>query len=425
MVSAAEQAAISVPTDPYAHFKKYVSKGFNVPIPGPSAYIDPDPAGFRSTLADHGFGYWGYSLNAWTYDLQNSSKVDGRQVYVGQRPTLTSYNYLYGTYDLSRHGIENGQISAALANVYTTWAAAGPNMTRIGVLQYYQTFGDGKVEMTVGNLANSFTYVGIYVGGNLASGTFGVNASIPSQVGMSSTFLARPGANFKFDLGGGFYDMVGVQRSVNPDGAAMEQDQNKVGVEFGGDNIGNLYINELGFRRSAAPGKSDTWVRTGYFRNTSDFNSRKTPETRDDGNYAAYLLADRQVFSLADSPTQVARGIYAGFSVMHAPADINTFTNYGELRIYAKGLFDRRPSDMLSFVMTHTEFSDYAVDAARAAGSPTENASSAVSLSYSGQVYRGITLTAGFSYIDHPRPVATSDEQDSGVNFQLGAHIYF
>lgn len=419
-------ASAAVPaSDPYARFKQYVTKGFNVPIPGPSAYIDPDPMGLRSALANEGIGYWGYSLNAWTYDTRNSSKVDGRQVYSGQKATLTSYNYLYGTYDLGPLGIGGGQLSASIANVYTTWAAAGPNMTRVGILQYYQSIADGRVELTVGNLANSFTYTGIYVGGNLASGTFGVNASIPSQVGVSSTFLARPGVNVKFNLGNGFYDMAGVQRSVNPDGPSAEQNANPSGLSWAGHHVGNVWIDELGYRRSATPDARDSWVRAGYFRNTSDYLSKKTPGTRQDDNYAVYLLADHQFVRLGDTPAQSARGIYVGASIMHAPADINTFTRYSELRIYSKGPFDARPADMLSFVASRNDFSDYAVKAAKAAGAPTHDESTAVSLSYSGMVVRGVTLTGGVSYIDHPRPVATSDDQRSGLNVQVGAHIYF
>jgi porin len=413
------------PPGPYARFNQFTTKGFNVPIPGPAAYIDPDPMGLRSALAEKGFGYWGYSLNALTYDVNNHGRTDGRQVYSGQKTSLTSYNYLYLTYDLSRYGISDGQLSMSLANVYTTWVSAGPDMFRVGVLQYYQTLFNKHVEVTVGNLANSFTYVGIYVGGNLASGTFGVNASIPSQVGMSSTFLARPGVNMKFNFGHGFYDMVGVQRSVNPDGAVVEQDRNPTGVSFAGNHVGNLFINELGYRRSAAVDKPDTWVRTGYMKNTSDFSSRKDPGTRDDKNYAAYLLADRQFIPLGDSALTPARGIYSGFSAMYAPAALNSFSRYFEWRLYVKGPFDARPYDMLSFVASRNVFSKYAVRNARLADSQVENESTAVSLSYSGSVARGVTLTGGFSYINHPRPVATDDEQGHGLNVQVGAHIYF
>jgi porin len=419
-------APAAPPADPYARFSKYITKGLNVPIPGPAAYIDPDPKGLRSRLDDNGWGYWGYSLNALTYDVRNHGHTDnGNQVYSGQKSTLTSYNYLYTSYDLSRHGIENGQLSAALVDVYTNWKPAGPNMVRLGMLQYYQTFGGGRVELALGNLGSSFTYVGTYVGGNLASGTFGVNASIPSQVGMSSTFLARPGVNVKINFGNGFYDMFGYHRSVNPDGSAAEQNANPYGPSLAGDHVGNLWVNEFGFRRKASPQDRDTWVRAGYIRNYSDYQSKKTPGTRQDDNHAAYLLADRQLFRLGDTPAQAGRGIYGGFSYMYAPADINTFTEYDELRIYAKGPFDARPNDMLSFVISRNVFSEYAIRNARAVGIPTEHESTAVSLSYSGSVARGVTLTGGFSYINHPRPVTTSDTQESGLNLQLGAHIYF
>jgi porin len=414
------------PADDYARFGKLITKGFSMPIPGPAAYIDPDPGGFRSRLADNGWGYWGFSLNTLTYDARNHGRTyGGSQVYSGQKATLSSQNFLFVTYDLQRHGIENGQLSAALVNIYANWEPAGPNTTRIGQFQFYRTFKQGKVELMLGNLTSSFMYVGTHVGGNLASGTFGVSASVPSQVGMSTSFLARPGANIRINLGGGFYDMFGYHRSINPDGHPAEKHANPTGLSLAGDHVGNLWVNEFGFRRKASPEQRDVWVRGGYIRNYSDYQSRRVPGTRQDDNHAAYLLADGQLRSLATSAGQASRGLYAGFSYMYAPADINTFTEYNELRLYAKGPFNARPNDMLSLVVSRNVFSEYAIRNARSAGLPTEYASTALSLSYSGSILRGVTLTGGVSYIDHPRPVSTYDLQRSGLNLQTAVHVFF
>jgi porin len=52
-------------------------------------------------------------------------------------------------------------------------------------------------------------------------------------------------------------------------------------------------INEFGYRKEAAPGQLATWVRAAPMFNTSQyvnyaFGGRRT------GDYAAYILADRQ-----------------------------------------------------------------------------------------------------------------------------------
>ena len=95
-------------------------------------------------------------------------------------------------------------------------------------------------------------------------------------------------------------------------------------------------INELGYRKEAAPGQLATWVRAAPMFNTSRytdfaFGGRST------GNYGAYFLADQQFVQLAPMAGQAARGVYAGVSAMYAPPEFNRFSQYYELR----ALWDR------------------------------------------------------------------------------------
>jgi porin len=388
-------------------FDPYRIKGFNIVLPSPRGTIDPDPGGLRSTLADSGIGYLGWLHTNLTYDVRNKGRTDGAQVYSGQKGTVTQYGFVYLTYDLGRVGLDGGQLVASGTLTETSWAPAGPSAVSVGILQWYQPFFDKKVELTVGYLANSFTYTGTYVGGNLAGGLFGVSANIPAQTGMSTTLITRPGANIKLNLGNGFYNQSGIQRSVNPGGAIAERGANPSGLTWRGNNIGTLILEEFGYRKPAAVGQPETWVRAGYTYNTTGYTNLKTPgSTRH--NFSWTLLADRQIVQLGDSAATAARGVYGGFSLMYAPPEANRFSRYYEARFYMKGPFASRPSDMISLVATRNKFSKYAIRNAQAAGIETVSQS-----------------TVGSSYIDHPKPVTTTASQKSALTANGALIIYF
>lgn len=402
----------------------YSPKGWNIRMPEPAGTIDPDPFNFRSKLADNGFGWFGWTNNSVSYDFHNHGRSPLPQVYNGQKATWYSVNFFYLTYDLSRVGLNGGQLVASTSFIRVNWEPIGPSQRfRVGVLEWYQPLFDGRVELNIGYLSNSFNYTGTNVGGNIAGGTFGVSASIPTQTGMSSTLATRPGVNVKTYLGGGFYNQVGVQRSLDPAGLVTEVTQTNTGagLGWGGADTGLLYLEEFGLRRNGGPGQRDIWLRAGYTYNTSDFESLSAPGTRAH-NYMFTLLGDYQVYQVGDS----ARGIYAGFSIMHSPASVNRFTDYYEARLYAKGLFSSRPADMISFIVNQNRFSKYAIqDAVLAGRTLTVDKTTTVSLGYTAKVYSGVYVTAGVSYVDHPRPISTIPSQKSAITGSTSLLVYF
>jgi len=421
----AKSSPIVAPSgDPYARFMKYLPKGFSIRMPGPGNYIDRDPGGFRSMLADNGIGYVGWTNTSLSYDFRNQGEVSGSQVYGGQKKTFNSYNFLFLTYDLGKVGIKGGQLTLSGSYTYTSWEPAGPTALAVGEIKYYQSLFDDRVELAVGYLGNSLVYTGIYVGGNLAVGTFGVNSNIATQTGQGSTAVSRPGVNVKVNLGGGFYNLAGVQRSLNPQGVLQEREENPGGLGWAGDNVGALYLEELGYRRSAAPGAPETWLRAGGSYNTSGYANLKSPGNTDH-NYSLYFLADRQLLQFGSVGMGAARGLYGGVSAMYAPPSVNRFSQYYEVRAYIRGPFASRPFDMISLVATQNRFGKYSVRNAEASGGHAAEQATSISLGYTANVFHGVFVTAGASYIDNPRAVTPTSDQKSALTGVATAFVWF
>jgi len=410
--------------DPYARFLQYSPKGFNIRLPGPANYIDRDPGGFRSKLADIGIGYMGWTNTSLSYDFRNQGEIRGSQVYAGQKETLTSYNFLFLTYDLGKIGIKGGQLTLGGTYTYVNWNAIGPTALNVGEIKYYQSLFNNRVELTAGYLGNSFVYTGIYIGGNLAGGTFGFNSNIPSQTGQSNTTKARPGLNVKVHIGGGFYNIVGVQRSINPKGVLMEREVNPSGLGWAGDNVGTLFLEELGYRRAAAQGAPETWIRVGGSYNTSGYTSLKSPG-KAEHNYSLLFLADRQLLQFGSVGMGASRGLYGGVSVMYAPPSVNRFSQYYETRAYIRGPFASRPFDMISLVATQNRFGKYSVRNAEANGGYAAEQTTSISLGYTANVFHGVFVTAGASYVDNPRAVTATSDQKSALTGTAILFVYF
>ena len=157
-----------------------------------------------------------------------------------------------------------------------------------------------------------------------------------SRLGISAYAWTTPGINIKINGPEGFYNKVGIQRASNPDGPFAEKTANPSGLEWSTPNSGVLVINEVGYRKEAAPGQLATWVRAAPMFNTSRYIDFAVGG-RSTGNYGAYFLADHQFVQLAPMAGQAARGVYAGVTAMYAPPEFNRFSQYYELR----ALWDR------------------------------------------------------------------------------------
>src|SRR6476646_3409341 len=406
----------TAPATPTPDFQSLRIKGLTIALPGPQDTIDPDFAGIRSSLAALGIGYIGYSSNSFFDNMLPAERTTlGQQVYSGQKPTFFTNNVMQMTYDLSRYGISDGQIVVGGIYNFDTWEPGGPNASSLATLSYYQTFLNRQVELKVGYLANAVEYWGPLLAGNLSSGIFGPSGSIPVEAGLSAWAWTKPGVNIKVNGPDGLYNKFGVQVASSPDGPVAEKIANSTGLDWSTPNSGSLAIEEVGYRKEAAPGQLATWVRAAGIVNDSryvdfEFGGRNT------GNYAAYVLADRQFVQLAPVAGHAARGWYAGVTAMYAPPEFNRFSQYYEFRLYGIGLLPSRPTDMVSVVVSRNVFSHYLVDAALQRGQLAHTGNFSITAAYNASIAPGIRVGIGLGYTNNPTPVIYTRQTGSALN---------
>jgi len=415
----------TAPAAPTPDFQSLRVKGLIVALPGPQDTIDPDFAGIRSSLAALGIGYVGYTNNNFYDNMLPAERTTfGQQVYNGQKPTYFTNNVMQMTYDLSRYGISDGQIVVGGIYNYDTWEPAGPNALSLATLSYYQTFLNRQVELKVGYLANVVEYWGPFLAGNLSSSIFGPSGQIPVAAGLSAWAWTKPAINVKVNGPDGLYDKFGVQVASNPDGPFAEKTANPTGLEWSTPNSALLAINEFGYRKEAAPGQLATWVRAASIINTSryvdfEFGGRSS------GNYAAYVLADRQFVQLAPVQGQAARGWYAGVTAMFAPPEFNRIREYYEARLYGIGLLPSRPGDMVSLVVSRNVFSHYLVDAALQNGQLAHTSNFSITAAYYAPISPGIRVGIGLGYTNNPTPVVYTPQTGSALNLLANVTTYW
>ena len=412
-------------TTPPPDFEALRIKGLNITLPGPQDTIDPDFAGIRSSLASLGIGYIGYSNNNYYNNLlPHEQSTFGEQTYNGQKPTFFTNNVMQLTYDLSRYGIPDGQIVLGGIYNFDTWEPAGPNAESLATLTYYQTLFNNQVELKFGYLNNVLEFWGPLLAGNLGASIFGPSANIPVELGINAYAWTTPGINITINGPEGFYNKVGIQRASNPDGPFAEKTANPSGIEWWTPNSGVFVINEVGYRKEAAPNQLATWVRAAPMFTSSRYIDFAIGG-RSTGNYGAYFLADHQFVQLAPMAGQAARGVYAGVTAMYAPPEFNRFSQFYELRAYGIGLLPSRPRDVLSLVIAQNVFSHYLVDAALQQGQLAHSGSLSITAAYSGPIAPGIRAGIGLGYTDHPSPVIYTPQTGSALNILANVITYW
>ncbi|MBB4380278.1 carbohydrate porin [Bradyrhizobium sp. SBR1B] len=418
----AAQTRTQKPVDPSARYDNLREKGVWFNIPGPADTIAQDKGGGRSALADIGIGYAAWTHNSFANNLlPNAARSPiANQLYMGQNPTFASANFLIVTYDLSRFGISDGQIVLGIEQQYSTWDRPGPNRVGLNTLAYYQTFFDRAVELKLGYLRNQNEFTGTLLGGITGS-----NMSALFQAGMSTNATPTPTVNLKYNFDDRLYNKASVQRSISPDGAYAHITENPIGLNWSTANAGILLVNEAGYKSKAAAGLPDTWLRAGVGLNSSRYTSFADPkQPRESSNNFHYLAADRQ-FWQSDAGGTPSRGIYGGLSIMGAPADVNKIGRYYELRLYAKGAFDSRPSDLISLVASKTIWSKFAVNAALAKGQLAHRDTTAITGTYTAHLAPGIYAAVGLSYIHNPTSITHTPQNEHALNLLISTLILF
>jgi porin len=221
----------------------------------------------------------------------------------------------------------------------------------------------------------------------------------------SVTFWAASSADHllvKAHLTKNWYDTIGVQRSLYPQGKGAVSDWSQIDphcVTFSEPFARALAIDEVGYYRPASTDSLSSYFRGGDLYNWSDYTNFNTGKFSP--NWTVYLLGDQQL--TRTSPTMPFRGLYGGFRVMDSPANVNVFRQYDELRLYDIGRFSSRPFDMASLVVTHSSFSRDARQATILGGGyPPPTDTTSVTGSYAYKLAHGTYLIPVFSYTAHP-----------------------
>ena len=368
-------------------------------MPAISDTILGEESGFRKALFSKGILFRVNALPRFSVNLLDSPVPADEQVYIGQRPTWITGVSPILTADLRQLHLRNAQLNIGWAWRWTSWNPAGPKTVSLSTLYLYKMWSDNLVEMKVGYLNNSLEFVGMQVGGSLATAAQGVYAVLPYQVGMSYFPLTAPSLNVRVQGPKLTYLKVGAQRSLDAAGGVATQARNQTGFRFIPKGNKLLLINEVGYQRDSSPTDHQTWFRAGYMHNSTPYTNKLTGQKESD-NYCLYFLMDYQLRKT--NPQDTDHGLYLGGSVMTTPAKLNRYDRYYEARLYQKAPFRSRPDDVLSFVASYRGHSNYVTDSFVADGKTVWRGSLSFTGSYSIHVARGNYVSLGLGYVRGP-----------------------
>jgi porin len=392
---------------------------------GPGGSLGPDlgdtllgdAGGVRSALANYGIaGSIYFSAVQWQNLLKSPTKTNGSQVYIGQKYTAEAIYGLFATYDLGHIGLPGAQIVLDAPCSVSSYLPAYGRACRATQFSFYDSFFHGRVELSAGILPNDVEFVNTYVGGNYNTGAFGPTSILPVQSGLSQQPGVAPSLNVTYHFNANWYEKIGVQRSLPPEGVVAEWSHfNRHGFTFTEPNAKALVIDEVGYRQTASADTLSTYIRGGGLYNWTQYTDFSTGGTN--FNWNVYLLGDRQLTRPdADLPY---RGWYGGFSVMESPSDVNVFRSYYEVRIYDISPFASRPFDQFNIVGTHATFSQDARQYFINLGTyPPQKNTTSVTMGYAYKVAPGTYLQPGLSFTDHPSFIPAPG-QGHDLNFFL------
>ncbi|WP_157113192.1 carbohydrate porin [Bradyrhizobium embrapense] len=382
----------------FAAFDKLSMKGWITTVPPAAESIFQDPNGLRTALAEYGIGYVAYSTNTFTANMLNNAPPKP-QTYQGQIPTTYSFSEVTLSYDLGRVGLTGGQLSVGAMLTGTTWEPLGPSGAKFANLYYFQSLMDDTVQLQAGVFYNAQNYLGLLVAASMATGP---QALVPYELGLSRQGVPAPGANLMINLPNNFYNKAGVQRSISPDGADVEQQANPIGLGLSSPDAKALFIDEFGYKTFSSPTQGSVWVRAGGLYNTSpyfDFSAGRKTDT----NWGFYAAADVQVSHISSAPYEAYQGYYVGGFYMTSDPNKNMYQNYYEGRVYGMGIIPGRPMDQTALIFGYTTLSKSALDfQAALTGIRPFGDYASVTVSNSFRLNPGVYLMLGTSYNVHP-----------------------
>jgi porin len=101
------------------------------------------------------------------------------QVYVGQRAFAGAMVQPILTADLRQLHLRNTQLYLGGVWNWVSWDPAGPKAFQLWDLYLYKAFGEDRVEVKAGYVSMNLDFIGLFVGGSIATGAQGVYAVLP------------------------------------------------------------------------------------------------------------------------------------------------------------------------------------------------------------------------------------------------------
>lgn len=393
--------------------------GAAVSMPAISDSIFGVDSGFRRSLFSRGVLFRVNVIPRFSVNLLDGPVPADEQVYIGERPTwITGVNPIL-TSDLRQLHLKDAQLNVGLAWRWTNWNPAGPKTVSLSTLYLYKMWKEGLVEMKAGYLTNDLEFVGLQVGGSLATGAQGVYAVLPFQLGMSYFPLTAPSLNFRIQGPRHSYFKIAAQRSLDAAGGITTQARNQTGFRFIPKGNRLLLINEFGYRRPSISTARQVWLRFGYMHNNTLYTNKITRQ-KESGNYCLYALVDYQLTAFGGQDS--SHGWYVGGSIMTVPAKLNSYSRYYEARLYQKAPFRSRPDDVLSFVASYRNHSPYVTDNLESQGETVWPNSTSFTGSYSLHVLPGNYVSLGLGYV---RGAAITPRVPDTLTFTVNWGLYF
>jgi porin len=366
--------------------------------PFSDSIIDLDSR-FRQALYRKGLAFRVITGMQYTQNMLDAPVPADDQVYVGQRAFGASFAQPILVSNLQQLHLKQAQLYMGGIFNWVSWNPAGPKTIQLWSLYFYKSFGENRAEVKAGYISNNMNFVGFFVGGSTATGTQGVYAVLPYEVGLSYFPLTAPSLNLRVRGPKNTYVATAFQRSLDPKGGPTEVDRNHTGFRFipHGDKL--LFVSEGGYQRAATADAHEAWFRAGYLRNSTEYKNQSTGQYQS-GNYCAYVLMDYQLSKTnREHPNH---GIYVGGSFMTVPQAMNPYARYYEIRGYKEAPFRSRPNDVFSVLASRTNYSSIVTDNLVAQGKTVWRGATTATGSYSLRASRGNYVSLGFSYIYGP-----------------------
>ena len=106
---------------------------------------------------------------------------------------------------------------------------------------------------------------------------------------------------------------------------------------------------------------------------------------------------------------------------MTVPSEFNPYDRYYEARVYQRGAFSSRPTDVLTFVAGHRGHSRYFTDSQAALGRTVWRSSTSLTGTYTLHAARGNYVSLSLGYVRGP---ALSPRVDDTLTFTVNWGLY-